>query len=315
LKPSTEKESTEGFAYTPSFGEGLPGKKTPVIFLFDWEKSKLTALSFKNPSILFGQPVFSPTGNDIIYATGYEYTHEGKLLGVKFCFNHPFGLWEIKLPTSDSAGTQSNSDEDDKASTRTIQCQLRKLTPPDLSCRSPRILVTEKSTQLLWISNATGGAHAGTAAIHSLDITSKVDPADTRVVVDRVWTPKDGEFPGLYCDPTFVQSPYLRLDGKSQNHLVLHTTWGSTTRVVLVSLRDGSVKDLTKDSGDDLLTWSVLNTDGGRRVLCSRSSITKPYELVVGEVEDSGAVSWKVVYATSVSSKSARFFYSDFSVS
>ncbi|KAF5366775.1 hypothetical protein D9758_006498 [Tetrapyrgos nigripes] len=299
-KPSIEKESTEGFSYTPSFGEGLPGKKTPIIFLFNWEKSKLTTLSFPNPSILFGQPIFSPAGNDTIYATGYEFTHEGRLLGIKFCFNRPFGIWEIKLPSDSQLDA---ADDDQKASPCALECKLRKLTPPDLSCRSPRIIVTNKSTQLLWISNATGGAHAGTAAIHSLDITTTVDPANARVVVDRVWTPKDGEFPGLYCDPVFVQSPFLRLRNTEQGSLVLHSTWGSTTRVLLISVDNGEVKDLTKNSGDDLFNWTVLNTDGGRRILCSRSSITKPYELVVGEVNDSGTVSWRVVYTTPVSSK------------
>ncbi|THV03554.1 alpha/beta-hydrolase [Dendrothele bispora CBS 962.96] len=297
------KESTEGFAYTQSFGEGLTGKKQPVTFLFEWDKLKITALSI-DASILFGQCIFSPAGNDTIYATGYEHTYEGKLLGIKYCFNRPFGIWEIKLGSSSDSITEQGDDNKD-AKVDIVQCQLKKLTPHDLSCRSPRIFVAGDVVRLLWLSNPTGGAHAATAALHSLDISFGAD-SKAQTLVDRVWDPSAGEFPGLCCDPTLSTSPFLQLQTPNngpEHFVVTHSTWGSRTTVLLISLRDGAVKDIAPDTDGKLFSWTVFGTDNQRRVLCCRSSVTTPYELLVGELQDSGDISWKVVYKTPVSSK------------
>lgn len=288
-KKSTEKNSVEKFRYTQRFGEGLTGKSNPALFLFDWASDKLVSLKYDSP-VWFGQAVFGPDGDDKIFATGYETAPGDKLLGIKFCFNRPMGIWLIELNASESS---------------TVDCHVRKLTPPHLSCRSPRIITSDGKTTLLWISESTGGAHASTAFIHSLNITSEIDPSQTRTLVDTIWEPAKGEFPGLYLAPILARNP--RVSWGQGDHIVIQTGWRSRGTIVLISLYDGVLTELTPVDDENLLSWTDILAVDGNKLVCTRSSFTGPPELVLGEFDAAGSVSWKVIHKPVVSERRTSY--------
>ncbi|KAJ7302152.1 Alpha/Beta hydrolase protein [Mycena albidolilacea] len=294
-------EAVEKFKFTPHLGEGLVGKKRPTIFIFRWDSSALpcqTSLASVSPilpgdhPVLFGQPVFSPLAKDTIYSTGYEYTCDGRLLGVRWCYNRPSGIWEIKLPpTTDTA-------DDDSATS--LRCVSKKLTPPNLSCRSPRIYYNaeKQAAKLFWLSCASGGPHAGTLSLHVSDLAAP--EIKSQVLGDIVWEPRESDcFPGFYLDANLPVSPFIELGGEV--FLVFSSTWGSRTTVLLVSTADGTMRNLTPDSDGRLYSWSLLATDGSSRFVCSRSAPTIPHEVVLGELAPLGEVSWSVIHAPYIS--------------
>jgi hypothetical protein len=213
-----------------------------------------------------------------IIATGYEYGADGRLLGVKYCYNRPVALWELIIPHgSDTAMSPENA----------IACTATKFTPSHLSSRSPR--VDQHGSMVVWVSNKTGGPHASCVSLHSLDTHSK----EIRTLVDTVWEPGPDEFPGLYTDYGLPSSPFLQLS--SATYVVIHSTWHSRSTVLLISCLDGSVRDLTPDEDGKLYSWTVLGTDMQNQVVCVRSSLTTPHEVVLGRFNDSGSVKWQVI--------------------
>ncbi|ESK91736.1 acylamino-acid-releasing enzyme, partial [Moniliophthora roreri MCA 2997] len=113
-------------------------------------------------------------------------------------------------------------------------------------------------------------------------------------IVDIVDAPSSaGEFPGFNPDPTLPSSPLVRLGDRE--HLVVHSVWGSRTTILFISIKDGSVKNLTPLEDNLPYSWSVLCTDNDKRVICIRSSNTVPFEVVLGEFDDQGNVSWRVL--------------------
>ncbi|KAJ7495496.1 Alpha/Beta hydrolase protein [Mycena latifolia] len=285
--------SGEKFKFTPHIGETLAGKRRPTIFVFRWDASIVPSrlsLALVSPTldqdhpVLFGQPVFSPLDSGKIYATGYEYTRDGRLLGLKWCYNRPSGIWEIEFPPYTS----------DENSSVPLRCVCKKLTPADLSCRSPRI----HHDKLFWISCASGGPHAGTFSLHVCGLTAR--ELTSKVLVDTVWEPRASDgFPGLYINTNLPVSPFVVLDG--QVFLVFESTWASRTTVLLVSASDGTVKDLTPSSDGQLYSWSVLATDGRERVVCSRSAPTVPHEILLGHINALGEVLWRGIYSPYIS--------------
>lgn len=293
-----DRHSFESFRYTPQFGEGLAGKKRPVLFLFQWEASTedasvssiatLTSLSFPNSStpVLLVQAVFA--SEDCIFATGYEYTDAGRLLGIKYCLNRPSGVWMLKIPRNTEPPSFSKE-----------LIIMQRLTNPNRSARSPRVLpgLSGRFT-VFWLSNAVGGAHASCTSVHALDFQS----GEPRLVLDTVWDPREGGFPGLYTDPFLPSQPFIKLG--SASYIVVHSTWGSRSTVLLVSTKDGEVKDLTPNNDGKLYSWTVLGTDGQDKIVCTRSSPSIPHEVVLGQFDDSGVVSWHVLSRPSLTPES-----------
>lgn len=276
------------FRYTPHFGEGIAGKKRPTLFIYTWSRvdqtRKLTALSVSSPA-LFGQAIFSPDGNTI-YATGYEYTTDGRLLGVKGCLNRPSGIWQLSVPSTTPTGEEL---------LQTVSSTVKKLTPSHLSCRSPRILSHNGASTLFWLACHTGGAHASTSMLYSYDIAagSSVNGVGTPLV-DLVFDPHDGTFPGLFPDFNLPLLPFVHPASLSGPGLVTHSTWRSRSTVLLISTNDGAVTDLTPEDGN-LYSWRVHATDGKSRIICSRSSPLSVHEFVLGEFDEIGKVAWRVI--------------------
>ncbi|KAJ7683843.1 Alpha/Beta hydrolase protein [Mycena rosella] len=190
-------DALEQFAFTPYIGRVFR-QEAPHDFVFCWDASgtslAIIALDLDHP-ILFGQPPYH-------LCTGYEYTHDGRLLGLRWCYNRPSGIWEITLhdglPTS-------------------LHCTSKKLTPAHLSCRSPSIHydADRKIGRLFWLSCASSGPHGGTFSLHEFT---------TQALVDTIWEPRASDgFPGLYINANLPASPFVTLDGKLFLFSTLHS--------------------------------------------------------------------------------------------
>ncbi|KAJ4480865.1 Alpha/Beta hydrolase protein [Lentinula aciculospora] len=289
-KKPTEANSFEKFKYTQPFGEALIGKSTPVLFLFDWKTKQLVSLEHDVP-VWFGQALFGPFSDNKIYATGYETASDEKLLGIRSCYNRPTGIWEFTIACSATETPDANF----------WNCSVLKLTESHLSCRSPRVITSNGKSTLLWISQPTGGAHGATASLRSLDITSSVDPSQTQTLVDAVWEPEaEGRFPGLYLSDSLPRMTHVHWG--EGDYIVTSTTWGSRLTIVLISLLDGTVKELTPLTGEEpLLSWPAILAAKGNKFVCVRSSFTSPPELMLGELDTAGTVSWKLIHKVAMS--------------
>jgi hypothetical protein len=283
-------ETTEGqeddpypkFRFIPNFGEQLYTKKRPTLFVFRWlfpnellrggsdttPAPFVTALSLDQPSnvpVLFCQATFITETR--LYATGYEQTGDGKLLGLKFCFNRPSSVWELSLP----------SEYPEKATT--TACKSVKIGATGRSCRSPRVLFDNDRvpTTLFWLSNPLGGPHASTVSLHARDLKGS---AGDRLLVDVVHDPSAQEFPGLYTEYNLPESPFLRLGDKT--FVLVQSLWRSRPTLILINAENGDLIDLTPVmDGQPLYSWSLLGTDGAHSVICSRSTPTSPPETVL----------------------------------
>lgn len=307
----------EKFRFNPDFGEGLVGKKRPVTFILRWDSShqytpsnrsdnpKLALTELKSEeNIRFGQAVFSPNSDNIIYATGYELTLDGRMLGVNGCYNRPTGIWHLALP--DQLSVPELGDKLNAATAITVI--VNKLTSASLSCRSPRTFKRHGECTLTWLACPTGGPHVGTAALYCLNISSNSTTSFLQKAAEKalISITKDGippsplPFPGLYPSYNLPSSPTIVTVSESASEsvpfIVVHSQWGSRTTVLLISIKDGTVTELSPASEEEgLYSWTVLATDGRSRVICQRSSPSMPYEILLGHLDDTGRISWHLI--------------------
>ncbi|KIK91169.1 hypothetical protein PAXRUDRAFT_831063 [Paxillus rubicundulus Ve08.2h10] len=265
--------------FIPHFGEQMYTKKRPTLFVFRWRPSNegmehtrvetrdisLVALSIDqllSAPVVFGQATF--VSETRLYATGYEQTTDGKLLGIKGCYNRPTNIWELVLSGTTDLATLS---------------KFVKVDIPGRSSRSPRVLFDRDRTPrtLFWLSNLIGGAHASTVSLHSRDLKGR---SGDKVIVDVVYDPGTRDFPGLYTEYNLGSSPFLQHDGRTC--IVVQSLWRSRPTLLLIDVEDGNVVDGTPVlEGQPLYSWNFLGTDGFGSVVCSRSTPTSPPEVVV----------------------------------
>ncbi|EKM77251.1 hypothetical protein AGABI1DRAFT_122246 [Agaricus bisporus var. burnettii JB137-S8] len=290
------------FRYKPSFGEGFGGKRQPRLFLLRWRgpqnanmnnntppKPQLFEIKLAFDNVLFGQGVFFPNAEEnVIYATGYEYTSNGRLLGIKGCFNRPFGIWELQFEESDMESEEKKRD--------LVVFSARKISDKK-SGRSPRVLVEDSKVTLYWLSSDAGGPHISTTAILSTEVTRTNAPTEIRPhirsVVPTIPVANSIDFPGLYPPFNLCSSPFLQLEA-FPSRLIIQSQWGSRTTILSISVLDGSIKDITPPDSA-LFSWTLLTTDGKSRIICSRSSPAVPYEVLLGVVSDNNNIQWSVV--------------------
>lgn len=261
-----ENDDTDPYAkwrYKPDLGEGLSGKRRPAAFIVHWDDSNVTVSRIVAPDHLYlGQHIFSPFSPNTLFASAYELQPDGRLLGVKGCFNRARGIWRVDL--------------DSERYPEKWNASLTKLTEADVSCRSPRVI----GDQLVWLSESVAGSHASAATVDTLNLRTN----ETRTVLDVVEKPLEDGFPGLYAPALFPSSLVVSSDSKT--HVAVQSTYGSRTLVVLVSL-DGGYKVLELDQE---FSWNVLATDGKSRIVCSRSTPATPYEIVLVDLADGNSV-------------------------
>ncbi|PFH52427.1 hypothetical protein AMATHDRAFT_74219 [Amanita thiersii Skay4041] len=282
-----EAGSTDTFAkfrYTPHFGEGLPNLKRPAIFILTWSASEpaqsevahLYQLSIDTQyaePVHFGQAIFSKTSPTTLYATGYEQSPDGRLLGIKYCFNRPFGIWRIQV---DLPSAQAQTDGNNSTTATVVRCTAEKLTSSDLSCRSPRTYINQnKEESLLYLSCPSGGPHASTSTLHiSSPPATLIPPTDATA-----------SFPGLYAPFTLARSCILSHPTWDSPKLITHSTWGSRFTLALVSLSSPiTVANLTPLDLSHF-SYTLLTTNSHTSFVCVRSSPSTPYQVLLGSID------------------------------
>ena len=256
--------------------------------------ASITALSLGQPPsvpVLFGQATFVTETR--LYATGYERTGDGKLLGVKGCFNRTSSIWELILP----------GELLEKAAT--TACKSVKIKTAGCSCRSP-FDKDQVPASLFWLSNPVGGAHASTTSLHVRDLKGA---AVDRLLVDAVYDPSAQEFLGLYTEYNLPSNPFISLGDKT--FVLVQSLWCSHQTLVLINVENGDVVDLTPiPDGQPPYGWNLLGTNGVRLVICSRSTLTSPPKTVLLTLTQEGfAESIWVPDGPSVSSKRAYRYH------
>lgn len=213
-----------------------------------------------------------------IFAIGYEYTPDHRLLGIKFCTNRIAGLWEFAIP-------EVSAEEE------ILRCRAVKRTQASLSVRCPRVhFVDGNPSSLVWISNPVGGPHASCSTVHVCDL--KADFWAEKVLVESVSNPQSDTFPGIFTT-TLPTEPFIVYN--NETFLVTGSAWRSRTTILLISLDTGKVNNLTPLEDVHCCSWNVLGTDGHNQLIAVRSSPTSPPELVIGQVLSKSDVQWKQI--------------------
>jgi hypothetical protein len=229
--------------------------------------------------------------DDTLLATGYEFSEDGRRLGIMACYNRPTAIWELKLDLASSGAQDSGS-----SSNSIVALSTTKLSDPSRASRSPRPI--PGTSAALWLSHALGGPHASCSSLHRASLDG--GGTSTKVllpVVDKIREDVLDGLAGLYVD-SLLARPFVRSGGRV--YLLTRTSQRSRLEVILVDLEQPEcvVRLTPAESADDLWSWSPLATDGRKWVLASRSAPTVPNELVLGRLEDHGGrpkVSWQVI--------------------
>ncbi|KAI0278386.1 alpha/beta-hydrolase [Russula aff. rugulosa BPL654] len=303
------------FRYLPDYGEGYIGRKRPTIFIARWVPNgdsadtpsggniSPTVRAVSVPSgatsdaanISFGQTQF--VTDDTLFATGYEYSEDGRRLGIRACFNRPTAIWELKLDPIElrlqhAADSESSVLADPAAAL--IAISATKISDPSRASRSPRLISGLNAA--LWFSHELGGPHASCFSLHKFDLQAR-ETTTIIPTVDKIREKLMDSLAGLYAE-NLLARPFVRLGGRT--YLLTRTSQGSRLEVILIDLDETeSVVRLTPaESSEDLWSWSPLATDGRKWVLASRSAPTVPNELALGKLEEHGGkprVAWQVI--------------------
>lgn len=289
------------FRFLPDYGEGYIGRKRPTLFVARWPQNtdSVDALSgdngnptirsicvpgeTSNAPITFGQARF--VADDTLFATGYEYSEDGKRLGIKACFNRPTAIWELKLDLEHADPEQSDT---------LIAISATKLSDPKRASRSPRHIPV--SNAAFWFSHELGGPHASCFSIHRFDLQTR-EVVTIVPAIDKIQENFIDGFAGLYTE-TVLARPFIWSGTRA--YLLTRTSQGSRLEVILIDLEqpENVVRLTPAESSEDLWSWSPLATDGRKWVLASRSAPTVPNELALGRLEEHGGkprVAWQVI--------------------
>ncbi|KAH9053329.1 alpha/beta-hydrolase [Lactarius vividus] len=261
------------FRFLPNYGKRYVGWKRPTLFLARRAQNAeshaegatptvhgITLPATSNASISFGQAQF--VTDDILLATGYEFSEDGRRLGIMAYYNRPTAMRELKL---------------DLAQDAIVALSATKLSDPSRASRSPRPI--SGTSAALWLSHELGGPHASCFSLHKFALhagTAGAEAPTASVLIPVVDKIRDGfmdGFVGLYVD-SLLARPFVRTDGRA--YLFTRTSQRSRLEVILVDLEQPES------------VW----------VLASRSAPTVPNELVLGRLEEHGGrprVTWQVI--------------------
>ena len=245
-----------------------------------------------NTPVSFGQAQF--VADDILLATGYEFSEDGRRLGIRACYNRPTAIWQLKLDLA--SGSQDS-----------IVAVSTKVSDSGRASVFPRPIPGTKAA--LWLSHELGGPHASCFSLHKSTLDAGDCSAEAQastVLVPVIGKIQDGfmdGFAGLYVD-SLLARPFIRTGGRA--YLLTRTSQRSRLEVILIDLEQPEtvVRLTPAESSDDLWSWSPLATDGRKWVLASRSAPTVPNELVLGRLEDHDGrprATWQVIEMPSLS--------------
>ena len=236
--------------------------------------SKLKDITTTEGGYVLGQPVFSPCGKSVVY-TGWDAGEGGEMprrLGAIYCFQRPCKIYSS--PVNELLEQLANpSVEDGDRAISTNATPYVCITPNDRLARSPRFSKADGDTaKLAFLCNTKGfDTHGGCMALHLREwdmMAGSVVDKVRKVLVDVVYLPGERgdetevagiKFPGLFLNQ--LPTECFSLDGK---YIVLTSQWGSTTKVVSVSLDNGAFAPINFD----LLKRYSSNDSASQQFMC-----------------------------------------------
>eukprot|EP00592_Proboscia_alata_P026986 CAMPEP_0194445240 /NCGR_PEP_ID=MMETSP0176-20130528/127743_1 /TAXON_ID=216777 /ORGANISM="Proboscia alata, Strain PI-D3" /LENGTH=986 /DNA_ID=CAMNT_0039271763 /DNA_START=29 /DNA_END=2989 /DNA_ORIENTATION=+ len=234
-----------------------------------------------------GQPIFSPCGTCVVY-TGWDAGGGGRMpkrLGSIYCYQRSCRLYRSLV----SHLLASLDAEDDVADSAASDDPCLCLTPQRALSRSPRFVVCtpddedDTEVRLVYLTNEEGfDTHDGCMALETMDwnLQGDYDFASAATIVECVPTPKlftndtqnfpGGlvmDFPGLFLNQ--LPQECVTPDG---NYIFVTSIWGSMTRVLRISLADGSIYplnfELQQNLDDAEASASADPHQRSQRVIC-----------------------------------------------
>lgn len=198
-------------------------------------------------SYTLGQPVFSPDGMSIVYSAwdAGGGTDMPRRLGLIYCQQRPSTIYaspidKLMKRLADEKST-GEPEKDGPSICLTLESRLS---------RSPRFSPLDEQgvSKLVFLCSDRGfDTHSGCFGLQAMDWKDgKPLPATRRTLVKEVFNPNESSatsgavmgllFPGLFL-LSLPESPFL-----SSEYLLTTTQWGSSTRIVRVSLKTGELK-------------------------------------------------------------------------
>jgi acylaminoacyl-peptidase len=243
---------------------------------------------------VLGQVQFSPCGKSVAY-TGWDAGSGGEMprrLGAIYCFQRPCKIYSSPVSQLLSRLSKSEDEQEDATTDSGFEC----ITPKDRLSRSPRFShIVNGRAKLAYLCHTKGfDTHGGCMALHVADWDVSrgcIVKESGKVVVDVISIPSETgtsevisgiQFPGLFLNqlPAQCFSPDLK-------HIVATTEWGCTTKVISVSLKDGSVAPvkfnlLGDNVADDTSQRFLCFTETGAAIV-AQSAANRP--TVVGRLQ------------------------------
>jgi acylaminoacyl-peptidase len=237
---------------------------------------------------VLGQAQFSSCGKSVVY-TGWDAGGGGEMprrLGAIYCFQRPCKIYSSPV----SELLRRLASVDDGTEEKTDDSEFECITSDERLARSPRFsTIVDGKAKLAYLCNKHGfDTHGGCMALHVADWNVSVGTIvkeSQRVVVDVVSLPGERgtsevisgiQFPGLW----FNQLP-AQCFSSDLEHIVTTSEWGCTTKVISISLTDGSVTpinfNLLDGSGhkEELSQRFLCFTEGGGAVV-TQSEANRP---------------------------------------
>lgn len=269
---------TLGLGKSETWGEKYMSTALLRLYCVNVETGKIGAIkntplmndvTTTNGGYVLGQAQFSPCGNSIVY-TGWDAGGGGEMprrLGAIYCFQRPCKIYSspVNKLLRQLASTEDDVNEDDTG----FEC----ITTNERLARSPRFSkIVDGKAKLAYLSNEKGfDTHGGCMALNVVEWNMSegaIVKDSVKVVVDVVSMPGDIgpsevisgiQFPGLWLNqlPARCFSPDLE-------YIVTTSEWGCTTKVISISLKDGSVTPIKFN----LLNDSEYKEEFSQRFLC-----------------------------------------------
>ncbi|KZV61022.1 alpha/beta-hydrolase [Peniophora sp. CONT] len=291
---ATDDDPLAKFRYVPHLGEMLTDRKRPTIFVARWDveggEPSIYPLEFaegvraKLPHMISNARFFDER---TLVAIGHELTPSGQLPSVRWCHNRPTQIYKLSLSSSRPEGSE---------------CEVLSvsgaelLSNPKKAARSPRVLKGKDGNHasVFWLEHERDGPHMSCSRL----VHWREDGHSARTLVNYVSTPSTNEFKGLFVGWALLARPFVKFDGKT--YIICAVNSGARTTVLLIDTEHtGDVFDITP-ADDALLSWNVLGTDERDRIVCVRSSLDKPQEVVLGTLSRTGKddpeVTWSLLW-------------------
>ena len=239
--------------YVDDWGEGNTGKKASRVYVLDVEEQKVSKVAGLDQAASYGQPVWAPDSNHLIFV---EWKHAMSnfpslrtKLGIVYCFNRPCRIVGTIWP-------QNNGGDESRVMT---------LCSTNGSSYSPRFA---SDGYLFFLSQGNAvksGVHSATPSLYKLEwehivaaLNGRRADLDPHCLVDTVYSTQSADdFPGLYCN--LIQSNNFGEYG--EQFILLTVQWRSTLAIVAVDKESGHVSRLSPNNAS---SWTLLAAKNGK---------------------------------------------------